>query len=125
MTNEVTVAVLRSDAARLSPSTTTNIHKMAESPINQEPREMQISFMSLPQGRIGRGITRIHANQKQSNVSRTSKSYPRSIGVHPRRIFSSEISFQDRFRGSILVLRGRVCASAVGAQILFSLAVIH
>lgn len=45
MDKEVMVAVFMSAAARLSPSTTTNINKMAESPINQEPSEMQISFM--------------------------------------------------------------------------------
>jgi hypothetical protein len=45
MAKEVMVALFRSAAARLSPSTTMNINKMAESPINQEPREMQISFM--------------------------------------------------------------------------------
>jgi len=45
MAKEVIVAVFRSEAARLSPSTTTNIKKMAESPISQEPSEMQISFM--------------------------------------------------------------------------------
>jgi len=48
MAKEVMVAVFRFAAARLSPSTTTNINKMAESPINQEPREMQISFIGLP-----------------------------------------------------------------------------
>jgi len=45
MAKEKMVAVFRSAAARLAPSTTTNMNKMAESPISQEPSEMQISFM--------------------------------------------------------------------------------
>ena len=45
MAKEVTVAVLMSAALKLSPSTTTNMNKMAESPINQEPSEMAINFM--------------------------------------------------------------------------------
>ena len=45
MAKEVMVALLMSTVFSLSPSTTTNMNKMAESPINQEPSEMQISFM--------------------------------------------------------------------------------
>jgi hypothetical protein len=76
MANDVMVAVFMSAAARLSPSTTTNINNMAESPINQEPREMQISFMGLPQKELGRGLTRIHANQNKA-ILQTAKSYLR------------------------------------------------
>jgi len=47
MAKEKMVAVFRSAAARLSPSTTTNMNKMAESPISQEPSEMEISFMRI------------------------------------------------------------------------------
>ncbi len=47
MAKEVMVAVLMSAARKLSPSTTTNVNKMAESPINQEPSEMQMSFMGV------------------------------------------------------------------------------
>jgi len=47
MTKEVIVALLRSVALRLSPSTITNMNKMAESPINQEPSDMQMSFMAI------------------------------------------------------------------------------
>jgi hypothetical protein len=68
MAKEVMVAVFMSAVTRLSPSTTTNINKMAESPINQEPSEMQISFMAFLKEEFGRGLTRIHANQKQSNI---------------------------------------------------------
>jgi len=52
MAKEKMVAVFRSAAARLSPSTTTNMNKMAESPISQEPSEMQISFMRILLPRI-------------------------------------------------------------------------
>jgi hypothetical protein len=45
MTKEVMVAVFRPAAFKLSPSTTTNMNRMAERPINQEPSEMQMSFM--------------------------------------------------------------------------------
>jgi len=67
MASEVTVALLMSVGLSLSP-TIANFNKMAESPINQEPREMQISFMGFAQERFGRGLTRIHANQKQNNI---------------------------------------------------------
>jgi hypothetical protein len=45
MASEVIVALLRFARFKLSPSTTTNINMMAESPTNQEPIEMQMSFM--------------------------------------------------------------------------------
>ncbi len=45
MTKEVIVALFKSVALRLSPSTTTNMNKMAESPTSHEAKEMQISFM--------------------------------------------------------------------------------
>jgi hypothetical protein len=44
MASEVTVALLMSITLNLSPATT-NFNKMATSPISQEPREMQISFI--------------------------------------------------------------------------------
>jgi len=47
MIREVIVAPLRSVALKVSPSTITNMNKMAESPISQEPSEMQISFMRI------------------------------------------------------------------------------
>ena len=48
MAKEVMVALLMFAALKLPPSTTTNMNKMAESPINQEPSEMQMSFIDPP-----------------------------------------------------------------------------
>ncbi|MGH9930604.1 MAG: hypothetical protein ACREA9_15450 [Pyrinomonadaceae bacterium] len=47
MTREVMVAVLMPGALKPCPSTTTNVNKMAESPTNHDPSEMQISFMGV------------------------------------------------------------------------------
>lgn len=91
------VALFRSAAARLSPSTTMNINKMAESPINQEPREMQISFMGLPQGRIW---PRMNADPRESETkqfSGTSKN-PRLSAFYPRLVFFFEQTLKIAFR---------------------------
>jgi hypothetical protein len=45
MINEVIVELLRSEELKVSPSTMMNINKMADSPTNQEPIEIQIIFM--------------------------------------------------------------------------------
>jgi hypothetical protein len=50
MAKEVIVALLRFAVFKLPPSTTTNMNKMAESPVSQEPSEMQISFMMSSKG---------------------------------------------------------------------------
>jgi len=62
MASEVTVALLMSVALNLSPSITTNTNKMAESPINQEPREMQISFIKSSSEDTIHEITRTDTN---------------------------------------------------------------
>jgi hypothetical protein len=72
---------------------------------------MQISFMRIL-------LPRINADTRESDHIRV---YLRSSTAS----FLFRANFEDRFRGSILILRGRISARAVGAQILFSLAVIH
>jgi hypothetical protein len=77
MAKEVMVAVFMSAAARLPPSTTTNMNKMADSPINQEPSEMQISFMGLPQVRIWPWINAGTRESETKQHFKLSDSYPR------------------------------------------------
>ena len=45
MTNEVMVAPLMSAELRLAPSTTENVKRIAPSPSNHEPMEMEMSFI--------------------------------------------------------------------------------
>ncbi len=96
MTSEVMVALLMSVVLKLSPSTTTNMKRMAESPTNHEASEMQISFISSCFGVrrpvaafIRGGLTpRLQRNDFEQTASRqvaTNQSADRS--AHSKRIY--------------------------------------